>query len=161
MKSMGPRALVLLFVLRLATTGAAAQWPEFRGPTGQGHSAERGLPVEWSETHNVTWKTVVPGLGWSSPVVANGRVWVTTAAEEGGISLRLVAFDVGTGRQVLNVEVFRIKNEGQINPKNSRASPTPIVEDDAVYVHFGAEGTAALTTSGDILWKARFPYVSE
>ena len=57
----------------------AEDWPEFRGPTGQGHSAERGLPLEWGESRNVIWKTPVPGLGWSTPVVAGGRVWLTTA----------------------------------------------------------------------------------
>ncbi len=50
----------------------ASDWPEFRGPLGQGHSTEQGLPIEWSETHNVIWKTQVPGLGWSTPVIANG-----------------------------------------------------------------------------------------
>ena len=57
----------------------AQDWPQFRGPTGQGHSAERGLPLEWSESRNIVWKTAVPGNGWSSPVIAGGRVWLTSA----------------------------------------------------------------------------------
>ncbi|PYR27315.1 MAG: hypothetical protein DMF92_16555, partial [Acidobacteria bacterium] len=73
---------------------------------------------------------------------------------------RTLAFDVETGRQVVNTEVFRIRHAGIINPKNSRASPTPIVEGDRVYVHFGADGTAALTTAGDIVWRAQFSYDS-
>lgn len=72
-----------------------------------------------------------------------------------------IVFDADTGREVVNVEVFRIRNAGFINIKNSRASPTPIVDGDRVYVHYGAEGTAALTTSGDIVWKAEFPYESQ
>jgi outer membrane protein assembly factor BamB len=136
-------------------------WPEFRGPGGQGHSTERGLPIEWSESRNVVWRTPVAGLGWSSPVVAAGRVWLTTATEGRGISLRALAFDVETGREVVNVEVFEIRRPRDINPKNSWASPTPIVEHDRVYVHFGADGTAALTTHGEIVWKARFPYESQ
>lgn len=148
-------------LLVLAAVGVRAEdWPEFRGPTGQGHSTERGLPLEWSESRNVVWKTPVPGLGWSSPVVAGGRVWLTTATE-GGRSLRALAFDVESGREAVNVEVFRLAQTSEINPKNSRASPTPLVEADRVYVHFGAEGTAALTTSGQIVWTARFPYVSQ
>ena len=65
----------------------AEDWPQFRGPTGQGHSAERGLSFEWSESRNVTWKTPVAGLGWSSPVIAEGRVWLTTAIDERGAAV--------------------------------------------------------------------------
>ena len=137
-------------------------WPEFRGPGGQGHSNERGLPLNWSESRNIAWKTPVPGLGWSSPVVADGRVWLTSAIEERGISLRVLAFDVATGREVINVEAFNIpSHRREINPKNSWASPTPVIEKDRVYVHFGADGTAALNASGTILWKARFDYQSQ
>jgi outer membrane protein assembly factor BamB len=151
--------------LLLALTGFAVRaedWPEFRGPTGQGHSTERGLPLEWSESRNVIWKTPVPGLGWSSPVVAGGRVWLTSAVRErDGASLRALAFDIETGNETVNVEVFRVRNAVLANPKNSHASPTPIIDGDRVYVHFGADGTTALTTSGEIVWKARFPYVSQ
>ena len=153
-----------LVLLLLAVTGVVVQaedWPEFRGPTGQGHSAERGLPFEWSESRNVIWKTSVPGSGWSSPVVAGGLVWVTAAIDDGGASLRAVAFDIETGREAVNAEVFRIKAVRAPNLKNSLASPTPIVEGDRVYVHFGADGTAALTTSGEIVWRTRFPYESQ
>lgn len=142
-------------------SGQAEDWPQFRGPGGQGHSSERDLPRDWSESRNVAWKTPIQGLGWSSPVVAGGRVWLTTSIEGRGISLRALAFDVETGREVVNVEVFAIRSPREINPKNSWASPTPIVENDRVYVHFGADGTAALTTAGDVVWKARFPYESQ
>jgi outer membrane protein assembly factor BamB len=136
-------------------------WPQFRGPTGQGHSAARGLPLTWSESQNVRWKTPVPGLGWSSPVVAGGRVWVTTSVEGRGASLRALAFDVESGREVVNVEVFHRRSADLSNPKNSHASPTPVVDGDRVYVHFGAEGTAALTTTGDVVWKTRHAYASQ
>ena len=157
----------LLFFLSVGVLVAASpartqDWPEFRGPGGQGHSAERGLPWQWGEGKNVAWKTPVAGLGWSSPVVADGRVWLTTAIEQRGISLRVLAFDVATGREVVNVEAFKIPSDRRdINPKNSWASPTPVIENGRVYVHFGADGTAALTTSGAIVWKARFDYASQ
>jgi outer membrane protein assembly factor BamB len=138
------------------------EWPEFRGPGAQGHSAERGLPLEWSETRNVVWKTPVAGLGWSTPVVANGRVWLTTAVEQKGISLRALAYDVATGKEVVNVEVFKIPTDRRdINPKNSWASPSAVIDGDRVYVHFGADGTAALSQSGEIIWKNRFEYQSQ
>ena len=160
------RRPVLTLLLALTASAASAEdWPQFRGLTGQGHSTERGVPIEWSETRNVLWKTRVPGSGWSSPVVAGGRIWVTTADQGSGastrVSLRVLAFDAETGRQVVDVEVFRIRNAAFINIKNSRASPTPIVDGDRVYVHYGADGTAALTTSGEIVWKAEFLYDSE
>ena len=153
-------ALGWLAIVHAAAAGAE-DWPQFRGPTGQGHSTERGLPLEWAEGRNVVWKSRVPGRGWSSPVVSGSRVWVTTATEERGASLRLLAFDVETGRQALDVEVFHTRESGLLNLKNSHASPTPVVEGDRVYVHFGAEGTAALTTSGEVVWRTRFPYVSQ
>jgi outer membrane protein assembly factor BamB len=154
------RFLPLLFVVA-ALTGSADDWPEFRGPTGQGHSTDRGVPLEWSESRNVIWKTRVPGLGWSSPVVAGGRVWLTSALKERGGSLRALAFDLETGRELVNTEVFRTRSGDPLNAKNSLASPTPIVEGDRVYVHFGADGTAALTTSGETVWKLRVPYDSQ
>lgn len=160
-------APVLLVLAASMTRVSAEDWPQFRGPTGQGHATEQGLPLEWSESRNVLWKTPVPGSGWSSPVVAGGKVWLTTVVETKerrdriSASLRALAFDVESGREVVNVEVFQIKDAGVINPKNSRASPTPIVDGDRVFVHFGADGTAALSTSGQILWTARLPYESQ
>ena len=140
----------------------AEDWPQFRGPTGQGHSSERGLPLEWSESRNVLWKVPIPGLGWSSPAVAGGRVWLTTAMEKQyPVSLRAIALDAATGREILNVEVFTVEPDPLLNTKNSYSSPTPVIEGDRVYVHFGPYGTAALTTSGQILWKVRLPHNPE
>ena len=156
------KAGALLIALALTCVARAEQWPEFRGPGAQGHSSERGLPLEWSETRNVAWKVPVPGLGWSTPVIANGKVWLTSAVDERGLSLRALAFDVTTGQQVVNVEVFKIPTDRRdINPKNSWASPTPVIDGDRVYVHFGADGTAALSQTGEILWKNRFEYQSQ
>ena len=151
-----------VFVL-CASLSAQGEWPQFRGPQGQGHSSEQGLPLEWSETRNVVWKTPLRGRGWSSPVISNGRVWMTTSvAGAGSASLRALAIDVATGHELLNVEVFRLSNANLKNPKNSHASPTPIVEGDRVYVHFGGEGTAALDAStGAIVWAKKFPYASQ
>ena len=137
--------LVCLLIALSGLVARAEDWPQFRGPTGQGHSTEQGLPVEWSETKNIAWKTPVPGRGWSSPVVADGRVWLTTAVKTRGASLRALAFDVETGREIVNVELFQIRSAELLNAKNSHASPTPIIEGDRVYVHFGAYGTAALS----------------
>jgi len=151
----------LIIAFALTSRADAQEWPAFRGPGGEGHSTEQNLPLEWSETKNIVWKASIPGLGWSSPVVADGSVWLTSATGERDVSLRAIAFDVETGRETVNVEVFTVRRPRGINPKNSWASPTPIVEGDRVYVHYGADGTAALTTTGDIVWKTRFPYESQ
>jgi outer membrane protein assembly factor BamB len=151
----------LLFgALLIALPITAEDWPQFRGPGGEGHSSEKNLPYQWSESQNILWKSRIPGRGWSSPVVSGGRVWLTTAIDQRGTSsLRLLAFDVATGKETVNVEVFSVRALVK-NEKNSLASPTPIVENDRVYVHFGADGTAAVATDGKILWKLRLPYDS-
>jgi outer membrane protein assembly factor BamB len=146
------KALLFLSLLFLPQ-----DWPEFRGPTGQGHSDERGLPLTWSETKNVRWKVAIPGRGWSSPAIHGDRIWVTTATEEGK-SLRAISIDRNTGAILQNVELFRLKSTGHLNTKNSLASPTPVLEGDRVYAHFGANGTACLTEAGEILWKTRLEY---
>jgi outer membrane protein assembly factor BamB len=149
------RLAFLTAVLLLAT--GARDWPEFRGPTGQGISDERGLPLNWSETKNVRWKVPIPGRGWSSPVIRGDRIWLTTATDEGK-SLRAVAIDRNSGAIIQNIELFRVKSPGAINAKNSQASPTPVLEGGRVYLHFGAWGTACITEAGETVWKTRLEY---
>jgi len=146
--------LILLLILSLVSPD---DWPQFRGPTGQGVSAEQGLPLSWSEAKNVRWKTSIPGRGWSSPVVQGDHIWLTTATEEGK-SLRAVSVDRNTGAILQNVEVFRLKSPKETNSKNSFASPTPVIDGDRVYLHFGAYGTACISQSGKILWQTKLAY---
>jgi outer membrane protein assembly factor BamB len=154
--------LLSAVLLARALPACGQDWPQFRGPDGQGRSAERDLPLEWGEQKNVAWKVPVPGRGWSSPVVAAGRVWLTTATRvERDTVLRLIAFDMETGRQALDVEVFKFRGADLLNPKNSHASPTPIADGDRIYVHFGAQGTAAVTMAGQIAWRTRLAYESQ
>ncbi len=136
----------------------AEDWPQFRGPSGQGHSVEQGLPLDWSITKNVRWKTPLPGAGWSSPAIAGNRIWLTTAADK-GTSLRVLSLDTSSGKITLDTEVFRIRDLGPgIHTKNSFASPTVIVNGDRVYVHFGFYGTACINTKGEVLWKQTLKY---
>lgn len=144
-------------LLFLSLLFLSVDWPEFRGPTGQGHSDERGLPLVWSETKNVRWKVAIPGRGWSSPAIQGDRIWLTTATDEGK-SLRAISIDRNTGAILQNVEIFRLKSLGNLNSKNSQASPTPVLEGDRVYLHFGAFGTACLNQSGAVVWKTRLDY---
>ena len=149
-----------IFVLLAATCFSAAvkgvdEWPQFRGPDGQGHTAAVGLPLAWSETENVLWKTPIAGRGWSSPIVSGGDVWVTTGLDDER-SLRAVSVDLETGKVTRDVEVLRCDSLPSINGKNSYASPTPIIEAGRLYAHFGTMGTACLdTASGRVLWSNR------
>jgi outer membrane protein assembly factor BamB len=134
----------------------------------QGISEATNVPVRWSATENVAWKTPTYG-GWSSPVVSNGHVYFTGATNvEGGVSLRVVCLDYGTGKVAWDVEAIRA-DEGAAKSKHSKngmASPTPIIsyspprpgplppgERGRIYVHFGHMGTAALDLDGKVLWK--------
>ena len=164
---MGMRLRGLILALCVTTTTiplTADDWREFRGPTGQGHAPDTNPPIEWSETENIAWKSEVPGRGWSSPVIADGRLWITTSVEDStGSSLRLLAYVTDTGRQLVDSEVFRIEDSDAPNPKNSLASPTAVIDpsNERVYVHFGAYGTAAVSLDGVILWSTQFPYISQ
>ena len=152
------RLLILLTCLCLAfQTATAEDWPQFRGPTGQGLSATRGLPVRWSETENIAWKVAIPGHGWSSPVIADGRAFLTTAVPiDEGHELRTLCLDARSGETVWDVKVFDQPGGESIekHAKNSHASPTPVIEGDRLYVHFGPHGTACLqTVDGETIWK--------
>jgi outer membrane protein assembly factor BamB len=132
----------------------AADWTQFRGPDGLGHSAAKNVPATWSETENIAWKTAIPGLGWSSPSIQGQQIWLTSATDDGR-SLRAICVDRASGVILHDVEVFKLTDPGSIHSNNSHASPTPVVEGDRVFVHFGAHGTACLTTDGQIVWKTQ------
>jgi outer membrane protein assembly factor BamB len=137
-------------------------WPEFRGPTGQGLVLSGSLPTEWSATRNVAWRQAIPGTGWSSPIIYEGRVYLTTAvpvpdSPNNDQSLQALCLDAETGNILWNMEVYR--QDGQIapsiHPKNSHASPTPVADGQRLYVHFGHQGTACLDLSGKVLWRSK------
>jgi outer membrane protein assembly factor BamB len=131
-----------------------AQWPQFRGPDGNG-VASGTVPLTWSETANVRWKTAIHGRAWSSPVVLDGQIWVTTATPDGR-DLFAVAVDRETGTIVHDVKLFHIEHPQEAHPFNSYASPTPVIERGRLYVTFGSPGTAAIDTkTGKVLWDRR------
>lgn len=143
------------------TLPAAADWPQFRGPEGNGHAEAKNLPVEWGPEKNIAWRTEVPGKGWSSPSLSQGKIYLTSAVpvDEGSASgdadLKLLCYDAASGKELWAVTVFRQegKSAPAIHRKNSHASPTPLVDGSRIFVHFGHQGTACLTTSGEIYWK--------
>ena len=147
----------VLIILALSTVFTPAQenWPELRGPKQNGHSAARRLPIIWSETNNVVWKTAIHDLGWSSPVVWGDQIWITTATEDGK-HLYVVCVNSRTGKIVHDVKVFDTEAPEHVASVNSYASPTAAIEAGRVYVHYGTYGTACLDTrDGKILWSRR------
>lgn len=142
-------------LLFLPSLLAGENWPEFRGPSGNGHSKATGLPVTWSETQNIAWKTAIHGKAWSSPVVWENQVWLTTAREDGK-ELFAVCVALESGKVLHDLKVFEIEKPAFCHAFNSHASPTPAIEAGRVYVHFGSSGTACLdTATGKVLWTQR------
>lgn len=150
-----PRRLLFLCTL-LASPAFAADWPQFRGPTGDGHYTGPKLPTEWGTDKNVAWKTPIPGKGWSSPILWKAKVYLTTAVaqENGDQSLRAICLDVASGGIDWDREALLAPADTaqKTHPKNSIASPTPATDGERLYVHFGHLGTAALDLTGKVLW---------
>jgi outer membrane protein assembly factor BamB len=145
----------LLAALALLATPllAAENWPQFRGPTGDGHADTTGLPVKFGEGDHVKWTTPIHGKAWSSPVIWGSQLWVTTANEE-GTELSAVCVDKETGKIVRDDILFRVATPQFCHKFNSYASPTPVIEEGRIYVTFGSPGTACLDTkTGKKLWE--------
>jgi glucose dehydrogenase len=152
-----------LLVFLVAIPPAAADFPQFRGPAGDGHAAATNLPATWNESTNVAWAAPTPGKGWSSPSLSQDRLYLTTAApiSDGSgasdLSLRALCLDAATGRIVWSKEVFQQSAMAapKIHTKNSHASPTPLVAGNRIFVHFGHQGTACLDLAGNVVWQNR------
>ena len=149
-------------LLLLAPAPARADWPEFRGPRGNGLATDPGdakplgLPLRWSETENVKWKAPIPHCGWSTPVVVGGQVWLTTATLDGK-DFFAISIDAETGRVRSSERLFHADDPEPLgNNVNGYASPSPVIEPGRVYVHFGSYGTACLDTATcKVLWERR------
>jgi outer membrane protein assembly factor BamB len=129
-------------------------WPRFRGPRGDGSSSARELPLYWSETNNVRWKVAIPDAGWSSPAVADDRIWLTSATADGRV-FSAYCVEAASGRILHALPLFRCAAPEPLgNSVNGYASPSPAVGSGRVYAHFGSYGTACLdAASGRELWR--------
>ena len=133
----------------------AENWPQFRGPDGTGHSDARGLPLRWSETRNVIWKTAIHDRGWSSPVIYGKQIWLTSANKDGR-ELFVLCIDRDTGKIIRDWKLFDVAQPQFVHPFNTPASPTPVIEEGRVYITFGAAGTACIDTKTfRVLWERR------
>jgi len=181
--SMKRRLFFLFWVLAFLSPGAlsAGDWPQFRGPAGDGHSGATGIPRTWSDDENVIWKTPVDGRAWSSPVVLDDQIWLTTALETPAsadetrervkgmgifvpsphlarkVTLKALCLERTTGRRLHDVTLFEVDRPPVICAVNSYASPTPVAERGRAFFDFGTMGTACLDTkSGKQLWSRCF-----
>jgi outer membrane protein assembly factor BamB len=154
----GQSAVVAAGLLFIACglRAASSDWPEFRGPTGDGQVSAAGLPLRWSETNNVRWKSEIPLRGWSTPVVMGGQVWMTSATVDGH-DFYAICVDAETGKIVYDEKLFHCDNPeplGNGAAMNCYATPSPAIEPGRVFVHFGSYGTACLdTATGKAIWK--------
>lgn len=172
-----------LFAICVFGLPASADWNQWRGPTGQGHS-DANLPTEWSETENIAWRTPLSGKGWSSPVIEGNQIWVTAAHEvlaneeeraerlksnTGGepvvvlsiLRLHAICIDKQSGELIHDIEILRKTDPQWAHKLNSYASPTPVIENGKLYCHFGAYGTACVDTeSAEVVWRNQDLYVN-
>jgi outer membrane protein assembly factor BamB len=136
---------------------AADDWPQFRGPAGQGVAPGADPPVEWSPQKNVAWKQPLPGVGWSSPVVSDGRVYVTCSitANDGNPGLHLLSCDAATGRIEWTTEIFPLAG-APLRPGHEQSQPagaTPVIDGGRIHVYFGHHGAACVDRAGKIVWR--------
>ena len=150
--------LLIILTLTISNSTAFSQentWWQLGGPDGNGHSLATGLPVEWDESRNVAWKTAIHDRGWSSPVIWGKQIWLTTATRNGH-RLFAVCIDKDTGEILHDIHVFDVESPMKITDENTYATPTPVIEEGRVFVHFGTYGTACFdTASGKKLWSRR------
>ena len=178
-----PAQFVFLFLIAQTLLLSSQGWEQWRGPNGNGHAPAGEYPLEWSENKNLSWKTLLPGRGHSSPVYQGSTAWITTALETvasqeererranessfpGAMGLHYLSkvefialqVDLKTGKIIRQIKVFEKKAPQAIHRLNSYASPSPILKNGKLFIHFGAFGNACLNSkTGQIIWKNQDP----
>ena len=144
-----------IFFLLSNSALAQTNWNQFRGPNSDGHIDAPDLPQDWNEDKNIVWKTAIHDRGWSSPVVWDDQVWVTTAKLD-GTNLYAVCLNKKTGRVIHDKHLFDVGNAQPIAADNSYATPTSVIDEKHVYVHYGTYGTACLNRkTAEVVWTRR------
>ena len=142
-----------LLCLLNAALAADEPWSQFRGPRGDGHATATGLPLNWSETKNVTWKKAIHEIFFAGDL--GKQMWLTTATADGR-KLFGVCVDKDSGKIIYDLHLFDVAKPQAITRDNTYASPTPVIEKGRVFLHFGTYGTACVdTATGRVLWQRR------
>jgi len=145
--------LVTLFSFSVNVVSQQASWTHFRGDRLDGISGATKVPLHWNDTTNIAWKADIEGKGWSSPVVNDGQIWITTANLT-GTEMKALCLDLETGRKMFDIALFKPDSVQKKHAINTYATPTCALEKGRVYVTFGTYGTACLNTSnGQVIWK--------
>jgi outer membrane protein assembly factor BamB len=168
-----PLPIAAALAATLLSVPLAAQWPQFRGPLSNGVAPDLRVPDRWSATENIVWKTDIPGVGWSSPIVWNNTVFLTSVARaQSGEAPKpglyfggerpaptddhrwlVLAVDFASGRILWQREVHRGAPPQSRHLKNSYASETPTTDGERVYALFGNVGVFAFTMDGTPVWQ--------
>jgi outer membrane protein assembly factor BamB len=149
--------LILVGFLAAVQVRGHENWPQFRGPNADGKSDAKGLPIQWSDTEKVKWKTATPDKhkAWSCPVVFGNQVWITTAPVDGK-KLSALQINRETGKVEKDLHLFDVEAPQFCHAFNSYASPTPVLEEGRIYITFGSPGTACVDTkTGEKIWERR------
>jgi outer membrane protein assembly factor BamB len=160
------RQLLLLPPILTATMAMAADWPQFRGPSGLGVAPDKGLPVTWSDDSNLAWKTELPGPGSSSPIVVGNRVFLTCysgyglpgkpAGNRADLKRHLLCLDRKSGKRLWQRDVAAVQPEQAYDAElrlHGYATSTPVSDGKTVYVFFGMTGVLAFDLEGKKLWQ--------
>jgi outer membrane protein assembly factor BamB len=173
--------ILTLFLVAAAAVLRGEDWPQFRGPRGDGVAKAQGLPTTWSDSQNLAWQTEIPGRGWSSPIVLGDRIWLTMAdalalptkdreqrlaklpyyprdlTAHAAVTAYAIELDAATGQRLRQIELFTVENPPIIHTNNSYASPTPVSDGKLLYCHFGSIGSCAVELdSGKVIWHERY-----
>ncbi len=144
---------VVATVVALMSPAMAENWPGFRGPTRQGVSQEKDLPTQWTSEQNIAWHVSLPGRGWSSPIVWDDLVFITTATNAGA-DCHVMALDRRSGKLLWDTQVLRQKPDRK-EGKNSYATPTPVTDGERVCAVFGDGSVVAVDFDGQLIWTNR------
>ena len=152
----------MLVVGLLAQSASADDWPQFRGPGGLGVSGAKNLPVTWSETENLIWKTAMPGSGSSSPIALGGKLYVTCYSGYGldqgqgemeDLALHLVCVDGRNGKIIWNKKIKPVLPESKSVRDHGYAAQTPATDGKHLYVFFGKSGVFKFDLNGHQIWQ--------
>ena len=147
---------LIIIPFTVLTTCCIAQenWPEFRGPTADGLAPDAVLPIKFDEDA-IRWETEIHGKGWSSPVIWDRQIWLTTATPD-GTKMSVLAVNLESGEVEQDKVLFENDDPAFCHDMNSYATPTPAIENGRIYMHFGKYGTTCLdTASGEKIWERR------